>query len=122
MTDLLASPPGSLTVAPDVWPNPSIRAPYFGHDVRLVLPAGTLRIGGDSPDGLVLSGGAPAVRTVRLYDMETGELVAETISAADGTYAFTGLSARPQGYDIIIRGNIGAGERDIIVPGVHPGA
>lgn len=122
MTDLIARPSGAFTVAPDVWPNPSIRAPYFGHDVRLVLPAGTLRIGGDSPGGLVLVGTAPTARVVRLFDRETSVLVATTTSAGDGTYAFTGLSARPQGYDIIIRGNIGAGERDIIVPGVHPGA
>lgn len=120
MTDLLASPPGALTVAPDVWPNPSIRAPYFGHDVRLVLPAGALRIGGDSPSGLVLSGGAPAARTVRLYDMETGALVAETTSAGDGTYTFGGLSARPEGYAVWIMG--AAGERGIIIQGLHPGS
>ena len=120
MTDLLASPPGALTVAPDVWPNPSILVPYFGHDVRLVLPAGALRIGGDSPNGLVLSGGAPAARTVRLYDMETGELVAETVSESSGTYSFTGLSARAQGYAVWIVG--AAGERGLIIPGVHPGS
>lgn len=120
MTDLLASPPGALTVAPDVWPNPSIRAPYLGHEIRLVLPSGALRIGGDSPNGLVLSGGAPAARKVRLYDMETGELVAETISASDGTYSFSGLSARTEGYCVWIVG--AAGERGYLIPGVHPGS
>lgn len=120
MTDLLSSPPGALTVAPDVWPTPSIRTPYFGHDVRLVLPAGALRIGGDSPSGLVLSGGAPAARTVRLYDMETGALVAETTSAGDGTYAFGGLSARTNGYGVWIIG--AAGERGAIIAGVAAGS
>lgn len=85
-----------------------------------VLPSGTLRIGGDSPNGLVLSGGAPAARTVRLYDMETGVLVAETTSASDGTYTFTGLSARPEGYCVWIMG--AAGERGHIIPWLHPGS
>lgn len=119
MTDLLASPPGALTVAPDVWPNPSIWEPYLPA-AKLVLPSGALRIGGDSPNGLVLSGGAPAARVVRLYDMETGELVAQTTSAADGTYTFTGLSDRAEGYAVWIVG--AAGERGVIIPGLHPGA
>lgn len=87
-----------------------------------VLPSGSLRIGGDSPDGLVLVGAAPAAREVRLFDRETGVLVATTTSASDGTYSFAGLSARAQGYDVIGRGNLGDGERDFIVPGVHPGS
>lgn len=85
-----------------------------------VLPSGTLRIGGDSPNGLVLSGGAPVARTVRLYDMEIGVLVAETTSASDGTYTFTGLSARPEGYCVWIVG--AAGERGVVIPGVAAGS
>lgn len=119
MTDLLAKPSGAFTVAPDVWPNPSIRTPYFGERLRLVLPTGVLRVGGDSPNGLVLSGGAPAARVVRLYDMATGELVAQTTSAVDGTYTFTGLSDRAEGYAVWIVG--AAGERGVIIPGLHPG-
>lgn len=87
----------------------------------VVLPSGALRIGGDSPDGLVLVGTAPASRGVWLFDRETGVLVSTTTSAGDGTYAFTGLSARTQGYDVVIRGVIASGERDVIVPGVQPG-
>lgn len=87
--------------------------------VAVLLPPGSLRIGGDSPDGLVLAGGAPAARTVRLYDMETGVMVAETTSAGDGTYAFTDLSARTEGYAVWIMGD--AGERGVIIPGLHPG-
>lgn len=86
-----------------------------------VLPSGTLRIGGDSPGGLVLVGTAPAARVVRLFDRETGVLVAETTSASDGTYSFTGLSARTQGYDVVIQGVIASNERDVIIPGVQPG-
>lgn len=101
---------------------PTINAlPVFLTQVpRLVLPSGSLRIGGDSPDGLVLSGGAPAARTVRLYDMETGELVAETASNGAGVYAFGGLSDRAEGYAIWIVG--AAGERGHIIPGLHPGS
>jgi hypothetical protein len=86
---------------------------------RITLPHGSLRIGGDAPYGLVLAGSAPAARTVRVYDRETGVLVAETTSAGDGTYAFAGLSARTEGYDVQIMGN--TGERDVIVPRVQPG-
>lgn len=86
-----------------------------------VLPSGTLRIGGDSPDGLVLVGTAPAARVVDLFDRETRVFVATTTSASDGTYAFSGLSARTHGYDVVIRGVIASNERDVIVPGVHPG-
>lgn len=89
-------------------------------DQRTVLPSGALRIGGDSPNGLVLSGAAPVERTVDVFDRETKVLVASTVSGIDGTYAVTGLSARTDGYDVILRGNLLLGERDIIVPGVHP--
>jgi hypothetical protein len=85
-----------------------------------VLPTGALRIGGDSPNGLVLVGSAPAARPVWLLDMATGVLVATTTSGSDGTYAFTGLSARTDGYLVWIRGAT-AGEKGYFIPGVHPG-
>ena len=37
--------------------------------------------------------GAVAIRTVRLYDRETGELLSTTTTAADGSYAFSLNSA-----------------------------
>lgn len=86
-----------------------------------VFSPGSLRIGGDSPSGLVLVGGSPAARTVDLFDRATKVLVASTVSSGSGTYAFTGLSAQTDGYDVIIRGVISNGERDVIIPGVHPG-
>lgn len=106
-----AAVPAPMAYAPRVFLN--IRE-------RLVLPAGSLRIGGDSPDGLVLSGGAPAARTVRLLDMATGELIAQTVSSGAGVYSFTGLSDRSAGYAAWIVG--ATGERDIIIPGLHPGS
>lgn len=110
----LPSKPDELCGFPrtSVWPalcNPLL---------RIFLPEGALRIGGDSPNGLVLSGGAPASRTVRLLDMETGALIAETTSNGSGIYSFTGLSARTDGYAVWIVG--AAGERGIIIPGMHP--
>ena len=99
------------------WRTTLIAPPLVG----AVLPSGTLRIGGDAPDGLVLVGAAPAARTVDLFDRESKAHVATTVSAGDGTYSFTGLSARTEGYDAVIRGVIASGERDVIVPGVHPG-
>lgn len=90
-------------------------------DFEVVIPSGALRIGGDAPNGLVLVGAAPAARTVDLFDRETKVHVATTVSSVLGTYAFPSLSARTEGYDVIIRGNLASGELDIIIPGVHPG-
>ena len=87
--------------------------------VATTLPSGSLRIGGDAPNGLVLAGAAPAARTVDLFDRELRLWVATTVSASDGTYAFTSLCARTEGYDVCIRG--AAGERDVWLSGVHPG-
>lgn len=86
----------------------------------IVLPSGTLRIAGDSPNGLVLVASAPASRVVDLFDRETGTLVGRTTSSGSGTFSFENLSARTEGYDVVIRGNINVGERDVIFPGVHP--
>lgn len=48
-------------------------------------------IAGEGP-GIVTVNGSPAVRPIRIYDRETGEIVARTQSAADGTYSVPGLS------------------------------
>lgn len=81
------------------------------------VPSGTLRIGGDPPTGVVLSGMAPVSRTIDLYDRDSKVYVATTTSSAiDGSFQFSNLSNRQ--YDVIIRG-IGT-ERDIIIPNVTP--
>lgn len=81
------------------------------------VPSGTLRIGGDPPTGVVLSGMAPVSRTIDLYDRDSKVYVATTSSSAiDGSFQFSNLSNRQ--YDVIIRG-IGT-ERDIIIPNVTP--
>ncbi len=118
MTDLLAKPESVATSCsyPTTWPWGVVCLPSV-----TVLSSGALRFGGDSPDGLVLVGASPAARTVDLFDRETRAFVATTTSASDGTFSFTGLSARTEGYDVVIRGVISSGERDVIVPGVHPG-
>lgn len=91
------------------------------------VPSGALRIGGDSPFGLVLAGGVPASRVVDVFTRDTVNdppillHVLRTTSAGDGTYNLAGLAARTQGYDICLRGVISSGERDVWVPGVHPG-
>lgn len=48
-------------------------------------------IAGVAP-GLLTVGGAPASRRVRVFERITGRLVAETVSAADGTYRVDGLN------------------------------
>ena len=57
-------------------------------------PLGTARVyrGTGYIDGVVTVDGQPASRPVRVYDRETGVLVAETTSAADGTYQVDGLA------------------------------
>lgn len=121
MTDLLSKPAQLAGSPASPYPTVSLRGVVLSPRAFVVLPAGSLRIGGDSPDGLVLVGAAPAARTVDLFDRETRAFVATTTSAGDGTYAFTGLGARAEGYDVVIRGVIASSERDDIIPGVHPG-
>lgn len=120
MTDLLAQPPLNATLATSGYPTQALLPVRQAFPLPFALPPGSLRIGGDSPDGLVLSGGAPAARTVRLLDMETGQLVAETVSSGAGTYAFSGLSDRTEGYAVWIVGD--TGEAGLILPGIHPGS
>lgn len=69
-------------------------------DVQAASYAGGGHIAGIDP-GVLTVDGSPAVRTIRLYDrgpaddmtdLGTGLLVAETQSAADGTYQFPNLS------------------------------
>jgi len=99
----------------------------FSYPAVFVEP-GSLRIGGDSPNGLVLVDGEPASRIIDVFTRDTvneaPELVhvKRTTSAIDGTYAITGLSARTEGYDVCLRGIIANGERDVWLAGVHPGS
>ncbi|MEQ8511235.1 MAG: hypothetical protein RIA98_01955 [Algiphilus sp.] len=92
---------------------------------------GNGHIAGIDP-GLLTVDGQPAIRTIRLYDrgpaddmtnLGTGLLVAETQSAADGTYQFPNLS---QSRKFTVVGLDDAGEHnaviaDLIVPVPMPG-
>lgn len=86
------------------------------------------RIAGDSPGGLVLANGAPAARVVDLFDRELKTLVATTTSNGSGEYEFLEQMVRDEdtacngseGYDVILRGVIASGERDVIIPGIQP--
>lgn len=110
----------------DLLVNANIRDPLpiawreiYDEPIAFILPTGSLRIGGDSPNGLVLVNSAPAARVIRLLDMKTGQLIRETISANDGTYSFGEIGTRPDGYAVWFVGNVG--ERGLIFPGVNPG-
>lgn len=61
---------------------------------RVMLVAGPLQMyrGTGYIAGTVTVEGVPASRPVRVYDRETGVLVAETTSAADGSYLVDGLA------------------------------
>lgn len=121
MTDLLSKPEQLAGSPASQYPHTSLRGIFPLPTYAVTIPAGALRIGGDSPSGLVLVGGAPAARVVDLFDRATRTFVATTTSSGAGTYAFTGLSAQTDGYDVVIRGVISSGELDVIIPGVHPG-
>jgi hypothetical protein len=69
-------------------------------------------IAGTIPDGLVTFNGAGAVRTLDLFDRLTRTLIATTVSAANGTYQFTGLTFSRL-FDVIARGSSNT-ENDII--------
>ena len=81
---------------------------------KLFLPAGSLSL-----SGVVTANNIPVNRTVRLYDWLTGELLDETTSSS-GVYSFSGISDRTDGFTVLMVGNLGLGERDAVVPGVHP--
>lgn len=86
------------------------------------------RIAGDSPDGLVLVGGAPAIRNVDIFDRTLKTHIATTTSNSSGEYEFLDQLVRDEitnvngdeGYDVILRGVIASGERDVIIPGIQP--
>lgn len=82
---------------------------------KLTLPTGPLSL-----SGVVRANGVAVSRTVRLYDRLTGELISETVSAGDGSYSFGGLPTRASGFNVEMMGVIASGERDDIIPGVHP--
>jgi hypothetical protein len=88
---------------------------------------GPLRIGGDSPDGLVLLDGVPVQRIVDVFTRDTVNNppvllhVKRVMSNPDGTYNLSGLFARAEGYDVCIRGIVANGERDVWFPGIQPG-
>jgi len=79
-------------------------------------------LSGSSPTGLVTVGGAtPAVATIRVQlrfpgDPDDGVHVAETTSAADGTWVISGINESLR-YDVIGRY---AGYNDVIMSDVTP--
>lgn len=86
----------------------------FGRSVDV---RGADRLAGDAPDGLVKSNDTPVARPVRIYHRATGELVAEVMSASDGTWQVTGLTSAVD-FDVQFMGTA-SGERDVLVPKVR---
>lgn len=74
--------------------SPKTLNPWFGGAYRLA--------------GTVSRLGAVGVYRVHLYDHASGMLLAETWSAADGSYAFEGLDYRPNGYYAVAYDHTGA--------------
>lgn len=96
-------------------------------DQRLLLlrstlytePSGNYRI-----VGTVTESGIPGAYPVRLYDRQTGRLLAETQSAANGDYAFSSLVNRLNGYFTVAHdyGNnpLNAAIADLVTPEPMP--
>lgn len=51
--------------------------------------------------GVAMELSVPGPYRLRLYERVTGQLVAETWSAADGTFVFDALANRPQSYYVV---------------------
>lgn len=81
-------------------------------------PRGIGYIAGEAPDGLVTFNGAPAVRTIDVFDRATNLCVATTTSASDGTYRVDGLDPTRE-YDVRARGQ-DEHENDLIAARVTP--
>lgn len=81
-------------------------------------PGGYGYIAGEPPDGLVTFNGAPAVRTVDVFDRATNILVGSTTSAVDGTYRISGLNIG-RTYDVRARG-VDEHENDLIAARITP--
>lgn len=104
------------TILLEWYPDP-LFPPVFGVTVPEVIPSGSMRIGGDVPNGIVLHGVAPVSRTIDLFDTDTNVHVARTTSSPlDGTYEFANIADR--NYFVICRGL--PGERDQIWSNVSP--
>ena len=73
----------------------------FARGVRGIF-GGASYIAGESPDGLLTVGGAPAARRIDLFVRAGCRCIGSTRSAADGTYAFHGLDPAIE-YDLIGR-------------------
>lgn len=123
MVDFLAT--GKQMKAPILAPTGALMRlvqPCYGFNERYqkLPPRGTGYVAGEAPDGLVTFNGAPAVRTVDVFDRLTNIKVATTVSAADGTYRVSGLDTSRQ-YDVRARGQ-DEHENDIIAARVTPHA
>lgn len=109
---LAPTEPNSSVVFPVVGGN--FKMPSLSDNMHWKLPPwnGSGYIAGETPDGLVMFNGSPAVRTLDLFDRETRIAVASTTSASDGTYRFNGVSVT-RVFDVRARG-IDANENDLI--------
>lgn len=111
--------PSSMFVAVDSIGTAHGFVEAFGAIKRMPHYKGDGYIAGEAPDGLVLSDGLPAARSVDLYHRATGIRVATTVSnGADGTYMFDGLD---QGvlFDVLFRGDDDT-ENDIVSAWITP--
>jgi hypothetical protein len=118
VTNVVAGPlPNSITGngwgAGTLQPNSPYITPVVSlRDAALPPWRGVGYIAGTIPDGLVTFNGAGAVRTLDLFDRLTRALIATTVSAANGTYQFTGLTF-DRLFDVVARGSSNT-ENDII--------
>jgi hypothetical protein len=100
--------PGVSCAEPILLPTRVAGEPYF---------LGYARLAGDEPDGLILSNAAPVSRPFRVYHRPTGALVAQGMSASDGTWEAPGIS-KDEDFDVIFMATA-VGERDVLVPKVR---
>lgn len=118
MVNFVGAPPPN-TITHESWSQTKMAqgSPYLPpfsslHEPQMPPWHGLGYIAGTIPDGLVTFNGTGAVRTLDLFDRLTRTLIATTISAANGTYQFTGLTF-DRLFDVVARGSSST-ENDII--------
>lgn len=83
------------------------------------IAAGTLN-SAKQASGTVKEGTANVARKVRVYNRDNGELLAETTSAADGTFSFTDLVGTGERYFVFLDDDAGDDYNAVIYDRVQP--
>lgn len=86
------------------------------------ISSGTIATGAKTVSGTVAENGTGVARTVRVYSRTNGKLLAETTSAADGSFSFTDLVGTGDRYVVALDDDAGTDFNALIYDRITPGA